>query len=427
MKSHTQAEIVSNEDVQEGQKLVSICVPSRNRQKYFQQTILDLIENPRDDVEFIFADNSTDPDIMNDFMRDKVSDPRVKYLPSREKVLAMNDNWERCIEASTGTWVVFIGDDDFIDLSVADLITLITKNRGPFDVVAWDRVNYDWPQKRDGVKNIRVSLLDKVGEVDRDHLVTSNFLWSNAIVVPFAPFCFYHGAVRRSLLRKIKKKFGGRYCEHYTVDFENACKTVLVGRRFFYSQRPFSVLGSCPESNSASIGTVEQVQSRIADAIRDIGRDFDSDPHMADFPFPSALGVTAAVGQVQHWFKTKYKLKFDGWEKNFARACSDCCRMSRSEEVYEIYYAGYREAFSTWKGGAFLKYFDPEMPDYTPGEKKIFTGLRDYEIFISDDLRNFDTPRGMYDLINQFLSPIDQLSLVAPVERLAMVFTDKRV
>ena len=40
------------------QPKLSICVPSRNRQDCFRQTILDLVANPRADVEFVIADTA---------------------------------------------------------------------------------------------------------------------------------------------------------------------------------------------------------------------------------------------------------------------------------------------------------------------------------------------------------------------------------
>ena len=70
------------------QPKLTICVPSRNRQRYFQETIRSLLMNLRTDVEYVFADNSDDASIMNDFMEDVLADPRVKYLPSGDRVLS---------------------------------------------------------------------------------------------------------------------------------------------------------------------------------------------------------------------------------------------------------------------------------------------------------------------------------------------------
>ncbi len=60
---------------------LSICVPSRNRQTWFAQTINALLENPRDDLEFVFADNSDDATIMADVIKAHRDDPRVVFLP----------------------------------------------------------------------------------------------------------------------------------------------------------------------------------------------------------------------------------------------------------------------------------------------------------------------------------------------------------
>ena len=82
---------------------LSICVPSRNRQKYFQQTIEALTSSLRDDVEFVFTDNSDSPDVMNAFMARYRDDARVKYIPTSDRIFSMLDNWERTVAASTGT------------------------------------------------------------------------------------------------------------------------------------------------------------------------------------------------------------------------------------------------------------------------------------------------------------------------------------
>src|SRR6476620_7917371 len=99
---------------------LSICVPSRNRQDSFQQVILALIANPRRDVEFVFTDNSDDPSIMNGFMAALPADPRIRYQPSDTVIHSMRDNWERCMLASSGEWITFIGDDDHVEPDVTD-------------------------------------------------------------------------------------------------------------------------------------------------------------------------------------------------------------------------------------------------------------------------------------------------------------------
>ncbi len=101
---------------------LTICVPSRNRQYTFKETIRSLVMSPRLDVQFVFADNSDDPSIMNDFMKDVTGDPRVTYLPTDDRIHPMSGNWERCVEASIGDFICVIGDDDYVDPDVAQLL-----------------------------------------------------------------------------------------------------------------------------------------------------------------------------------------------------------------------------------------------------------------------------------------------------------------
>ena len=115
---------------------LSICVPSRNRQVYFQETIKSLLVSERDDVEFVLADNSDDPSIMNGFMQAFAGDRRIRYLRSAKTTLSMMDNWERALAAATGRFVAFIGDDDYIDPGLAGfIVNLEGKIGGNFDPI----------------------------------------------------------------------------------------------------------------------------------------------------------------------------------------------------------------------------------------------------------------------------------------------------
>ena len=67
--------------------VLSICVPSRNRQVYFQETIRALTTSLRPDVEFVFVDNSDDASAMDDFMAERLADPRRRQPGSRQSVV----------------------------------------------------------------------------------------------------------------------------------------------------------------------------------------------------------------------------------------------------------------------------------------------------------------------------------------------------
>jgi glycosyltransferase involved in cell wall biosynthesis len=125
--------------------ILTICIPTRNRQRYFQETAAGLTANPRQDVQFVFADNSDDPRIIADFLAPLRGDDRIVHLPPAAKTLSMRDNFERCVEAASGEFVTIIGDDDWIDLDLADLLHEIAWREPEADAVSWSRPVYFWP------------------------------------------------------------------------------------------------------------------------------------------------------------------------------------------------------------------------------------------------------------------------------------------
>ncbi|CAN7268622.1 glycosyltransferase [Rhizobium sp. LjRoot98] len=392
------------------QPKLTICVPSRNRQRYFQETIRSLLVNMRTDVEYIFADNSDDVSIMNGFMEEIAGDPRVKYLPSVGRVLSMVENWDRCVEMATGEFICMIGDDDHVDVNVVDLIARTQAQHSSVDVFVWNRLSYNWPDNRAKRCNVTIPLKTEVHKIPRSALYREFFSWKGEAGTPNMAFGFYHGAVSMQVMNKIKARFGGKYCEYPTVDFDNVCKVLVTAEHFFYSERPFSVLGACVESNSAKIGQVVDAKERHALFMSEVGRNIDDDPHMKTFPFPSSLGLAACIAQTQNWFLTTYGYKpIPGWETNFAKACGISCGMMDDFAAYEAVAEGYRAVFSRWKGGKYLPDFVPV--DYIPvSDAKLFSGVTNDSLVIDEDIGGVQTPAELYQLVEQLIAPQHELT-----------------
>ncbi|WP_426240210.1 glycosyltransferase family 2 protein [Pararhizobium sp. DWP1-1-3] len=396
------------------QPKLTICVPSRNRQPYFQETIRSLLANMRMDVEYVFADNSDDPSIMDDFMEEVLGDPRVKYLPSVDRVLPMVENWDRSVEAATGEFICMIGDDDYVDVNVADLIRRSQAEQPAMDVLIWSRLTFNWPGNRPQRCNVAVNLDTGVYRVPRSTAYHEFFSWRGGSAFPNMAFGFYHGAVSKQVMDKMKAKFGGKYCEYPVVDFENICKVLVTAEHMVYSGRPFSVLGSCAKSNSAKIKTVDESLQQMAIFTAETGRDINNDPHMQDFPFPSVLGLTAAIAQVQHWFLSRYGYSpMKGWEANFAEACGNSCSIMSTSADNDRTIEGYRDVFSKWKGGQYLKHFKPgDFVD--PTGAPVFTGISDEQLYIDEEIGGVQTPAELYHLVAQMLAPQEAMVLNLP-------------
>ena len=207
---------------------------------------------------------------------------------------------------------------------------------------------YGWPGANERESAIPVPLGCNIVEVSRDLLLKRMFGWEAASFLPECLFSIYHACVRRDLLEKIRTKYGNRYFEYPTVDFDNAFKVLTNATKFISIERSFSILGACPESNSASIGKIEDLKKKHAAFQKDLGRNMDNDPVMRGFAFPTILGVSAAIFAAQHWFKSTYGFEYTGMEENYAKACEKNCEMASDEEAFEFYADGYRQAFAQW-------------------------------------------------------------------------------
>ncbi|CAN7204875.1 glycosyltransferase [Rhizobium sp. LjRoot30] len=380
--------------------LLSICVPSRNRQKYFKKTIEWMLKSTLDNVQFVFTDNSDDPGIMNTYMADIVAnDPRVVFLPSVETTLSMVDNWERTVAASTGDWIVVVGDDDYVDPNVATMIESVTKVEPNLEGFAWSIIGYHWPYEGREKQSVLVSLEQYVYKVSHTDLFGRMFGWREATHTPTSGFSIYHTAISRSLLEKIKRTYGGRYFEHPVVDYDNAFKVICSGRNFAVCGRPFSIMGSCPESNSFSIGKMELFKKTTTKFIEEAGRDFEDDPDVRDFPFKSILGTPATIMQAQNWFKQKYKLKYEGWEKHFVKACANEVFVYPDREAYDLACEGYRAALRAWKGGKHLKDFEPKFQG--DGCGVFATGFTSDSVYIDSNIAA--TPGELFSIVEDMV------------------------
>lgn len=383
---------------------LSICVPSRNRQHTFLQTIRDLLASPRPNVEFVFADNSDDPSIADDFMAG-IQDSRVRYLPSADRALPMQNNWERTMQAATGDWVIFIGDDDYVDPDVVDAIATIASRRPDVDAVGWSRPGFKWPDYRPFPGNACIALGNTAYLASRQEQLEALFLWKGAAPVPKTPFSVYHGAVRRSAMDRIRARFSDRYFEHPTVDFECSCKLLLTGREFVYVDRPFSVLGTSAASNSSAIGRFGRVNEINAALMPAEGPRFD----VPGFPFTSRLGVAASILATLNWFTIRYGLPMEGWEENFVRALAIDCGAAEDRKSFDRHVAACREAIAAWQGGKWQIAF---KPCFIPrGSSAPYTGPMGTNLFVDESIGACATPAAFYRLAQSMLAPVSELRL----------------
>jgi hypothetical protein len=88
---------------------LSVLLPTRNRQEYLRFAIETVRRQDCPDWEIVISDNDSEEDIGGYVAG--IGDSRIVYRRT-DRFVSVTENWNRALEASTGDYVVMLGDDD---------------------------------------------------------------------------------------------------------------------------------------------------------------------------------------------------------------------------------------------------------------------------------------------------------------------------
>jgi glycosyltransferase involved in cell wall biosynthesis len=95
----------------------SILLPTRDRLELLSQAIESVRRQTFTDWEVVVSDNASSADVAGYVAM--LGDERVRCLESSE-LLPVTENWNRALKASTGRWIIMLGDDDGLLPSALD-------------------------------------------------------------------------------------------------------------------------------------------------------------------------------------------------------------------------------------------------------------------------------------------------------------------
>ena len=94
--------------------LVSICIPSYNREHIIAHTIETVINQTYKNIEIIISDNCSTDKTFEIIKKYSLKDNRIKIFQMKKNVGPV-ENWKKCYKKSNGTFIKFLWSDDFID------------------------------------------------------------------------------------------------------------------------------------------------------------------------------------------------------------------------------------------------------------------------------------------------------------------------
>jgi glycosyltransferase involved in cell wall biosynthesis len=292
-----------------GDPLLSIVIPTRNRQKYVMKTIEHILSFDSNDFELIIYDNS-DKDDLSVSITQTYNDTRIKYCYEKTR-LSFTENFNRAVSVSCGTYICLLGDDDGINPDIFVLVRWM-KAMGINAVKFSLGLFYSWPdeessfngtlsiyQKKIAVRtgNPRIALKKLLSDGGQ------NYLYKDLPKL-------YHGIVAKDLLDEISAKtgsyFGGLSPDIYiSVALATIIDTLLI------IDYPMTVSGACPESATAQARRGEHL-GELKDAPHFLGHSsYTWSDSVPDFYSVETIWADSALAALKDMSKRDYIARFN--------------------------------------------------------------------------------------------------------------------
>jgi glycosyltransferase involved in cell wall biosynthesis len=237
--------------------ILSIVIPTRNRDIYVNAAVLQVLENTPNDVQVVVQDNSDHEVFMNNF-KDSSYFHRIKYNYSPGQ-LSFVDNFSKAVEIAEGEYLCMIGDDDGINPEIATFVHWAKEN-GIEAISPEIKLNYIWPNT--GIKYyktdngnltiVNFDLKSKIYNTESEirKLLDSggqNYLNYNLVKI-------YHGIVKKEAMDRVKSKTG-KYFGGLSPDIYSSVALSLVVDKVLKINYPLTIPGVCRKSGSGHSST----------------------------------------------------------------------------------------------------------------------------------------------------------------------------
>ena len=253
--------------------ILSIIIPTKNRQFYCMKAIEEVINNTSNDVQLVIQDNSNDPHILSSFVS-KLNNNRILYH-HQKNVLSFVDNFSEAVSFSSGEYLCMIGDDDGVLKSIESAV-IYAKNNDIDCYIPSQNAVYIWPNEKPIVPKAENGYLclsylhNRIVNVDTKKslrmLLKQGFQDYQHLSVPR----LYHGLVKREILDSIKAKTG-RFFGGLTPDMYMIVALSLMCKKVVFSKMPITISGICPQSGSSASATGKHT-GKLAEAPHFIGQ-----------------------------------------------------------------------------------------------------------------------------------------------------------
>lgn len=231
--------------------LLSIVIPTRNRQKYCIAAIDNILSYDYPGLELCVQDNSDDSQI-EEYIKTRESDPRLIYNRIPDQIASIF-NIGGSLGLANGKYVILIGDDDTILPSIFSAVEYMDKHDidslCPIPII-----DYYWPgahpEHPEGYLVIPPQSCEYKEMENISQKLQCLFKKGTIKYLSYHLPKVYHGIVRRDILEQIRNKVG-HYAGGLSPDIYLSVAISSLVKNHYTSNISVSIAGACNKSSTA--------------------------------------------------------------------------------------------------------------------------------------------------------------------------------
>jgi glycosyltransferase involved in cell wall biosynthesis len=268
---------------------LSLIIPTRNRSEYLAAGVEFFLKSTRDNIELIVCDASDSHQDCSSVLKPWIHDSRLHIidnsLGTTKKLSSMAENWSRALDHAQGEWICIIGDDDICDPVLVDFIEKFENAAPNIHAITWHHghfdINIELPRE------CKIPMGSKIMVASGKDSLLKQTSWPDAKKPPTSLCSTYHGATRRKLLEHLKLGRDGWFIFR-TPDYDLGWSIANMVESFAICERPFTIAGVSPKSNSYSVrnedARIENLKNWIHESANLDGWGVTNDPFLFSLP-----------------------------------------------------------------------------------------------------------------------------------------------
>ena len=242
-------------------KLLSIVIPTKNREKYLKSFLESVSEFVNDNLEVVVQDNSTEPNEIEQFLKEKEFSFVVYNYDGTN--MSVVDNSNLAIKNSRGKYVCFMGDDDLVSEKLYDFVVEMDKHG--YQSAIFNKAQYYWPGvefKSHKFPNLIIKKNKyKIKKINVEKEF-SKLLKKGCTDLGLMP-SLYHGVILRDKLNEIYEATG-TFFPGPSPDMANTVALAHYITKHVYCGLPLTTAGASPKS-AAGLGTKHNHVGKISE------------------------------------------------------------------------------------------------------------------------------------------------------------------